>query len=64
MNSRIWTEGGELHVALSPEEALEIAQALLKAADEYPECEFQVQFTEESGGLKWFVKARPPRTAR
>jgi hypothetical protein len=57
----IWNEGENIHVGLTPEEALEIAEALLKATTEHPNCEFEVRFTEEDGDVKWFVKAKPTR---
>lgn len=62
MNPIIWEKGDKTHVALSPQEGLEIAQALLRATTEYPACEFEVRFTEENGTLKWVVKyiAPPP----
>lgn len=60
MMPSIWTEGDETHVALSPEETKEIAEALMRATAEYPDSEFEIRFTEEDGGIRWFVKAKPP----
>lgn len=50
------------HVALSPEEALEIAQAIQQATKEYPDCEIEVRLAEEDGAIRWFVKAKPSCT--
>ena len=62
MKPNIWSEGDETHVALTPQDAKEIAEALLRATAEYPGSEFEVRFTEEDGHIRWFVKAKPQTT--
>jgi len=62
MKPNIWNEGDETHVSLTPEDAREIAEAMLRATTEYPDSEFEVRFTEEDGAIRWFVKAKPPTT--
>lgn len=53
-------EGDDCQVTLSQEEAVEVALALVRATEDYPDCEFYVSFTDEDGTLKWVVKACPP----
>jgi len=62
MKPNIWNEGDKTHVALTPEDAREIAEAMLRATTEYPDSEFEVRFTEEDGVIRWFVKAKLPTT--
>ncbi len=63
MSIPIWFEGDEWHVELSLDEAREIAEALFRATSLYPDCEeLEVRFTEENGEVKWFVKAKSPRS--
>lgn len=50
---------GDWRVYLSAEDAFEIAKALRQAAAQHPDCEFQVNFIEEDGSVKWVVKACP-----
>ena len=53
-------DGDNFQIAVPSAEALEIAQALLRATTKYPDCEFEIRFTEEKGTLKWVVKAIAP----
>jgi hypothetical protein len=59
---RLWHEQDKSHVALSPKEAVEIAQAIFQATEAYPDCEIEVRFCEEDGAIRWFVKAKPTGT--
>ena len=56
-------KGDDAQVTLSPDEAVEIALALRRATDEYPDREFYVGFTDEDGTLKWVVKACQPEAS-
>ena len=49
---------GNQEFPLSLAEALEISQTLLRATTDYPNCEFEIRFTEENGVTKWCVKAK------
>ena len=62
MKPDVWSDGYGTHVARTPEDAREIAEALLRATTEYPDSEFEVRFTEEDGVIRWFVKAKLPTT--
>ena len=53
-------DGDDLQVTLSKEEAVEVALALVRAAEAYPDCDFYIGFADEDGTLKWVVKACPP----
>jgi uncharacterized protein GlcG (DUF336 family) len=55
-------DGDDWRVALSAEDAFEIAMALRQAASQHPDCEVQVNFTDEDGTLKWVVKACPAQS--
>ena len=55
-------EGDDWRVALSAEDAFEIALALRQAASQHPDCEVQVNFTKEDGSVKWVVKVCPAQT--
>jgi len=48
MKPDVWSDGYGTHVARTPEDAREIAEALLRATTEYPDRGLEVRFTEGS----------------
>lgn len=61
--SIINANGDDWRVELPVEDAVEIAMVLRQAIAQHPDCEFQVNFTDENGTLKWAVKACQVRSA-
>lgn len=59
MMGPINADGDDWAVAFSREEAFEFAMGLREVASQYPDCDLQIDFTDEDGTLKWVVKACP-----